>query len=73
MALFTSTDRDAIKSALITAATDGVASVTIGGETVVNADMDKLRKLLDMVQADLASAETGFGMRFVKTVPPSPG
>jgi hypothetical protein len=73
MPLFTSDDRDAIKTALITAATEGVASVSIGGQAVQTYTLEQLQKLLQAVQADLASPTTGFGMRMVKTVPPGAG
>lgn len=78
MALFTTTDRDAIKTALITAATEGVASVSISGHAVQTYNLDQLRKLLEVVQADLATdatagAETRMGMRMVKTIPPAAG
>lgn len=73
MALFTTDDRDAIKAALITAAVEGIASVSIAGQSVQTYTLDQLRKILEMVQAELAVPETGFGMRMVKTIPPSPG
>ena len=78
MALFTTTDRDAVKSALIVAATEGVASVTISGHAVATYSLDQLRKLLEMIVADLAAdvspgAESRMGMRMVKTIPPGAG
>lgn len=73
MALFTTADRDAVKTALITAATEGIASVSIAGQSVQAYTLDQLRSLLEMIQADLAVAEAGFGIRMVKTIPPSPG
>lgn len=73
MALFTTADRDAIKSAMVTLATEGSATVTVGGETVTAHSLDQLRKLLDMVQGDIATTDNAFGMRFVKTIPPGCG
>lgn len=73
MALFTTADRDAIKTALITAATEGVASVSVAGQTVQSYTLEQLQKLLQVVQADLSDSSTGFGMRRVKTIPPEAG
>lgn len=73
MALFTTADRDAIKTALITAATEGIASVSISGQSVQAYTLDQLLKLLQVVQSDLADSSTGFGMRRVKTIPPEAG
>jgi hypothetical protein len=75
MALFTTADRDAIKTALITAATEGFASVSIGGQTVQTYTLDQLRKILELVQAEIAADNTSGtgGMRFRKMVPGSTG
>jgi hypothetical protein len=73
MAIFTTADRDAVKAALITAAISGVASVTVGGETVQNQNLKQLQDLLAMIQSDLASSQPRGGMRFVKTIPPGAG
>lgn len=75
MALFTTTDRDAIKTALITAATEGVASVSVGGHAVQTYNLDQLRKLLEVVQADLAASNPNSlgGWRTRKTIPPAAG
>lgn len=69
MALFTTADRDAVKSALITAATDGIASVTISGQAVQAYTLKELRDLLAVIVQDLASEQPRGGMRMVKTVP----
>jgi hypothetical protein len=80
MALFTTADRNAIKSALITAATEGVASVSVGGHAVQQYTLEQLQKLLAMIQADLAtdnidagSTESRGGLRMLKTIPPAAG
>jgi tRNA A37 methylthiotransferase MiaB len=73
MAIFTESDRDAIKTAIITAATEGIAEVTIGGQQTRAYSLDELRKLLEVVQADLAGEYTSGGIRFVKTIPPAAG
>lgn len=69
MALFTTADRDAVKTALITAATAGIASVSISGQTVTNYTMAQLHELLALIQQDLASEQPRGGMRMIKTVP----
>jgi hypothetical protein len=69
MAVFTIADRDAIKTALITAATEGVASVSVGGQSVTTYSLDQLYKLLETINADLAGDLDGFGLRFRKFKP----
>jgi hypothetical protein len=71
--IFTTADRDAIKAAMVTFATQGFATVTVGGQTVGVKSLDELRRMFDMVQADLASANSLGGMRFRKTIPPGAG
>lgn len=73
MAIFTTADRDAVKAALITAATTGFASVSVAGQTVQSYTLEQLRSLLDMIQGDLATANRSGGIRFVKTIPPGAG
>jgi len=75
MALFTTADRDAVKLALITAATTGFASVSIAGQAVQTYSLDQLRKLLEMMQADVAIDAPGAqgGMRVKQFVPGGTG
>ena len=78
MALFTTTDRDNIKTALITAAVEGSARVKIGNHEVETYTLDELRKLLVVIQEDLAADLTPgsvsrMGIRMVKTVPGGAG
>lgn len=61
MAIFTTADRDAVKSALITAATEGVASVSIGGHAVQTYNLDQLTELLQRIVEDLAANSTTTG------------
>jgi hypothetical protein len=74
-AIFTDADLSAVKTALITAATSGIASVTLSGQMVTSYTLTQLQELLKMIQADLATAtdRTQGGMRFLKTVPPGAG
>lgn len=60
---------------MITAASEGFASVAIGGETVTTYSLDQLRKILEMIQGELAAANANSsgGMRFRKMVPGSTG
>jgi len=73
MSLFTTADRDAIKAAMVTFATQGFATVTVGGQTVGVKSLDELRRMLDMIQADLSSGNALGGLRFRKTIPPGCG
>lgn len=73
MSLFTATDRDNIKAAMVQFAIDGFASVSVGGNTVTVKDLDQLRRMLEMVNADLASAQTHFGLKMVELIPPGTG
>jgi hypothetical protein len=73
MAVFTTADRDAVKAALITAATTGFASVSIGGQAVQSYALDQLRALLKEIQNDLAGSNPHLCIRGVKTVPGGAG
>ena len=73
MAVFTTADRDAVKAAIVTAATDGFASVTVGGQTVTKKTVDELLKLLSVINSDLAADQTHFGLKMVTLVPPGAG
>lgn len=73
MAVFTTADRDAVKAAIVTAATTGFASVSVGGQTVQSYSLDQLYNLLQAIQSDLASEYTSGGIRFIKTTPPGAG
>ena len=72
-AMFTTADRDAVKTALITAATTGHASVTIAGQNVQTYTLDELRRLLEYILEDLATDdadEDGHSPFFVKQLIP---
>ena len=73
MAIFTIADRDAVAAAMVRLATDGIATVTIGSQTVTVKTLDELRRILDMINADLASDQDHFGLRMVTLVPPGAG
>jgi chorismate mutase len=73
MALFTTADRDAVKAAMVTLATDGIATVTVGGQTVTVKAIDECLRLLAVINADLASDQTHFGLHQVTLVPPGAG
>lgn len=69
MAVFTTTDRDNVKAAIVEAAVNGFATVTIAGETVTAKPLADLMKLLDIIQADLATAQPHGGMRITQLTP----
>lgn len=73
MAVFTTADRDAVKAAIITAATTGIASVTVGGQTVTKMTLDQLLALLERINADLASDQSHLGLRMTQLIPPGAG
>lgn len=73
MSLFTTADRDAVKTAMVQLAVDGIATVSVGGQTVTVKDISQLQKLLETINADLASDQEHFGLRFIKLVPPEAG
>lgn len=64
VAVWTATDRDAIKDAIKTAALEGYAELEIADQRVRRYSLDELMKLLAMVEADLA---TGSATPFLKT------
>lgn len=68
---FTQTDLNSIDAAMVTAAIDGVASVTVGGQTVVSKSLDELRRLREMIVGELSSASgrPGIGLRFQQINP----
>lgn len=73
MALFTTTDRDNVKTAMVQLAVDGIATVTVGNQTVTVKDIGQLQKLLATINADLASDNANFGLRMVQLIPPGAG
>lgn len=73
MALFTSADRDAVKTAILTAVSDGFADIRIGNQEVRTYTLGELQKLLQMMQSEVASSAAHGGMRSRRTVPPECG
>jgi len=65
---FTAADKTAIERAMVVMATDGIASVSVGGQSVTARSMAELQKLLELVNADLAATTNrpGRGLRFQK-------
>lgn len=73
LAIFTTTDRDAVKTALVEAAVAGVAEVKVGNEAAKSYTLDELHRLFNAIVQDLASSKPLGGMRMVKTVPGGAG
>lgn len=69
MAIFTTADRDAVKAAIVTAAVDGFASVTVQGQTTTLKPLAELQQLLQVIQSDIASSQTLGGIRVRQAVP----
>lgn len=78
-AIFTTADRDAVKAAIVTAATEGIASVSVAGQSVQSYTLEQLHKLLTAINADLTGDAMNVAgnqvtpFRMVKTVPPGAG
>lgn len=70
---FTAADVAAIEAAMVTAAVDGIASVTVDGQTVTARSLDELTRLLAMVRSQVVAADTSGGMRIRTLVPPGCG
>jgi hypothetical protein len=72
---FTASDRLAVEQAMVTAAVDGVASVTVAGQSVTARSLDELRRLLEMITAELAVTNSlgSGGIRTRQLVPPGCG
>ena len=72
---FTAADRTAVEQAMVTAAVDGVASVTVAGQTVSGRSLDELRRLLELIISEIAAANTSGsgGIRTRQLVPPGCG
>jgi hypothetical protein len=73
MARWTEADHAAVKAAYLQAAIDGVASASVGGQTIAAWTADQWEKLLSRIEADLAGAQPHFGVRFTQQVPPGCG
>lgn len=69
MAIFTTADRDAVKAAIVTAAVDGFASVTVQGQTTTLKPLAELQQLLQVIQSDLAGGQSLGGFRVRQAVP----
>lgn len=68
---FTSTDLDNIDAAIVTAAIEGIASVTIAGQTVESRSLDELRKLRSEIASLITPlrSEDAFGLT-TRTIKP---
>lgn len=59
--MWTDADVTAVKTALLTAATEGFASVSIAGQSVQSYSLDDLRKILAMMADDVSTSEVSHG------------
>jgi hypothetical protein len=69
----TSDDITAIDAAIVSFATQGFASVSIGGQTVSVKSLTELMDYRDRLKAQQAAANSNFGLRFTKLTPPGCG
>lgn len=72
---WTTSDLTLIETAIRTAMTDGIASVSISGQAVQTYTLKQLMDMRAQIKAELASANVNNfgGMRVRKTIPPSCG
>ena len=72
---WTTSDLTLIETAIRTAMTDGIASVSIGGQAVQTYTLKQLMDMRAQIKAELASANVSSfgGMRVRKTIPPEAG
>lgn len=75
MAGFTTSDLELVETAIRTAVTEGVASVSIKGQAVQTYTLTELYDLRARIKNELAgdNPSARFGMRFLKTIPPGAG
>lgn len=66
-------DLDDISDAIAQAADDGIASVTVDGQTTVTKSIDEQIKAAQFVARETAKDKPGIGLRFFKLVPPGGG
>lgn len=66
-------DIAALDAAINVAAIAGVASVTIGGQTVATKNLKELREWRDYLASQLAATKPHFGLRMTKLTPPGCG
>lgn len=72
---WTTSDLTAIETAIRTAMAEGVASVSIAGQSVQVYTLKELRELRADIKGELAAANANSvgGMRIRKTIPPAAG
>jgi hypothetical protein len=72
---WTTSDLTTIEAAIRTAITEGVASVSISGQSVQTYTLKELREMRNEIKAELAAdnANSLGGMRMRKTIPPGAG
>ncbi len=69
----TAADLDALDAAALQIATDGIASVTIAGQTTQLKSLKELRDFRNEAAQQVASGNSFVGMRTRKTIPPGAG
>jgi hypothetical protein len=70
---YTAADIATIEAAILTAITDGVASVSVAGQSVQTYSLKELREMLAFVEGRLASARPHNFLKPIVTVPPGTG
>ena len=72
---WTTSDLTLIEAAIRTAMTEGIAQVSIAGQSVQAYTLEQLREMRAEIKAELAAdnANSLGGMRIRKTIPPAAG
>ena len=72
---WTTSDLTLVEAAIRTAITEGVASVSVAGQSATTYTLEALRAMRAEIKSELAAANAnGFGgMRIRKTIPPEAG
>jgi len=71
---WTSSDLTIVETAIRTAMTEGIASVSIGGQQVAVYTLESLQNLRREIKAEIAaSSSSGVGWKTYRTIPPGAG
>jgi hypothetical protein len=64
---------DELKDAILTNATEGIASASVGGQTVQSMSIGDQIKAANFAAGQNAKDTKSFGLRFTKLIPPGGG
>ena len=73
MAIYTQADLAAVAAKYIELATSGIATVTVGGQTVTIHSLDQYDKVIAAIKADMSQSNPHYQLQMVTLVPPGAG